>query len=353
MLDQATGIRKGEELQVEPLQAYLAANIPGCEGELEVKQFPGGFSNLTYLIAMGGKEMVLRRPPFGAKIKSAHDMGREYRVLSGLSKVWDKSPRTLAYTEDESIIGAPFYVMERVKGVILRKPDQALNLSPAVMKSLSESFIGNLAELHGLDVVAAGLDQLGKPEGYVKRQVEGWHKRYQNAQTDDLQGMERAVSWLLENMPEDSGSALIHNDYKYDNMVLDPTDLTRIIAVLDWEMCTLGDPLMDLGTTLAYWVEPDDNKAFALVGLTNLPGNPSRTELLARYAKLTGRMVEHPVFYYTFGLFKLGVIGQQIYYRYKKGFTQDKRFASLIELVRGCGDMAVRAIETDRISNLG
>jgi len=351
MLDQATAIRSGEELDTEELAAYLSAHVPGVAGEaLEVKQFPSGFSNLTYLLRMGGREMVLRRPPFGANIKSAHDMGREYRVLSGLIEVWDKVPRPLAYCEDEAVLGAPFYVMERVEGVILRgKPPADLTLDETVMAGLSNAFITNLAELHGLDVAAAGLDQLSKGAGYVERQIVGWGKRYEKAKTDVLSGMEETHAWLMTHMPEQSGAVLIHNDYKYDNIVLDPDDLSRIRAVLDWEMCTIGDPLMDLGTALAYWVEAGDPKAFSLVGLTNLPGNLDRTGLLRAYEARTGRRVENPVFYYAYGLFKLGVIGQQIYARYKLGHTEDARFASLIDLVRACGDKAAASIERGSI----
>lgn len=350
MLDQATGIRSGEELDQGKLEAYLLDNLTDASGKLEILQFPGGFSNLTYLLKLGDQELVLRRPPFGAKIKSAHDMGREYRVLSGLSKVWDKAPRPLLYTEDEAVIGAPFYVMERVKGVILRGKGDDLKLDATVMSRLAEAFIQNLADMHGLDVDAAGLTSLGKGEGYVERQIKGWGKRYQNAKTDELDGMEQSLAWLSERIPADSGVSLVHNDYKYDNIVLDPNDLGRIIAVLDWEMCTLGDPLMDLGTSLAYWVEANDPEAFKLVGLTLLPGNPTRQEILNRYQEITGRTVADPVFYYAYGLFKLGVIGQQIYYRYKKGFTKDKRFAGLIHLVRACGDQAMRAINAGSIS---
>jgi len=354
MLDRAAQIRSGEELEIASLQAYLLNHIPETTGALEVRQFPAGFSNLTYLLRLGDREMVLRRPPFGAKIKSAHDMGREYRVLSGLIKVWSKVPRPLVYCDDLDVIGAPFYVMERVKGVILRaQPDKDLNLDAATMGRLSTAFIDNLAELHGLDLDAAGLSDLGKPEGYVDRQVRGWTKRYGNAQTDDLVGMTKAIAWLQEHRPAESGATLIHNDYKYDNVVLDPKNLAQILAVLDWEMCTIGDPLMDLGSSLAYWVEPGDPKSFALVGLTNRPGNLDRMQLATRYAEQTGRALHDLVFYYAFGLFKLGVIGQQIYGRYKKGFTSDERFAGLIEMVRTCGEMAVLAIDKGRISDLG
>jgi aminoglycoside phosphotransferase (APT) family kinase protein len=353
ILDQPQTIRAGEELNIAPLQAHLQKQISDLTGELLAQQFPSGYSNLTYLLRFGERELVLRRSPFGAKIKTAHDMAREYRILSSLIQVYPKVPRPLLYCDDESIIGAPFYVMERVKGVILRaKPPAGISLSPELMRRLSESCIDNLVEIHRIDYVKAGLSDLGKPEGYVERQIRGWTQRYQNARTDDVPEIERVIEWLSANLPPESGAALIHNDYKYDNLVLDPDDLSNIIAVLDWEMATIGDPLMDLGTTLAYWIEPDDPPEMQMFGLTALPGNLNREQLVARYVEKSGREISNIIFYYAYGLFKIAVIVQQIYSRYRRGLTQDKRFAALINVVCACSKMAALAIRKQRITRL-
>jgi len=354
-LDQPQKTRPGEELDADTLEVWLRQVLPDLSGPIEIAQFPKGYSNLTYSLRVGDRDLVLRRPPFGAKIRTAHDMGREYRILSRLVAVYPKVPSTLAYCEDEAVLGAPFYVMERIKGVILRaKPPAGLDLTPSVMSRLSESFIDNLAEIHAVDCAAAGLGDLGKPEGYVTRQVEGWIRRYQNARTDDIAGMERVARWLQESKPPEAGGCLIHNDYKYDNLILNPEDITQIKAVLDWEMATLGDPLMDLGSTLGYWVDADDPEAWRMqsFGLTTLPGNLNREQLLERYAARRGFGVSDPVFYYTYGLFKIAVIVQQIYARYQQGLTQDARFAGLIHLVRAASQTAVLAIDKQRITRL-
>lgn len=348
LLDQATSIRQGEELDIGSLQEYLLQHLPKASGRLEVLQFPRGFSNLTYLLKLGDQELVLRRPPFGANIKTAHDMGREYRILSSLKTVYPKVPKALLYCTDEGVMGAPFYVMERLHGVILRtKPLEGS--TPELMRGISQAALAAMAELHSLDYGKAGLADLGKPQGYVQRQVSGWLQRYQNARTDDIAGMERAMQWLAANMPAESGAALIHNDFKYDNLILDPNDLTRVIAVLDWEMATLGDPLMDLGTTLGYWAEASDPPGLKGFGLTHLAGNFSRAELVQAYAAKTGRDVSNMVFYYVFGLFKVGVIMQQIYARFKQGLTQDLRFGELIGLIQEIGQMIDKAIESQKI----
>jgi len=357
LVDQSRAVRPGEELPIERLLDYLTAHLPGLEGPLTVEQFPAGFSNLTYLLRAGDRELVLRRPPIGAKIKTAHDMGREYRILSHLQPIYKKVPRPFLFCEDEEILGAPFYVMERVKGIILRaRAPRGIELSSEVMHGLSETFIENLAEIHTVDYEAAGLGDLGSPQGYVKRQVEGWTKRYYNARTDDVPEVEQLSDWLLQHLPADSQrSALIHNDYKFDNLVLSPEDLGRVVAVLDWEMATIGDPLMDFGTSLGYWVEatdPEEWQAYGF-GLTNLPGSFTRTELLEHYSTRTSRRIEDPVFYFAYGLLKIAVIVQQIYFRYQKGLTRDPRFAELGGFVKLCGLLAQRAIECKRIDRLG
>ena len=249
--DSTKAVRKGEELK------WLAWNLI-CAGIFLISaarsscktELPSGHSNLTYSVSLGEKEMVLRRPPFGSKVKSAHDMGREYNVLTKLHAAYP-TPRPLLCCTDEQVLGAPFYVMERVRGIILRRNLPAgLTLPQETARKLSESFIDNLADLHRLNYQALGLGKLGKPQGYLERQVRGWMERYQGSKTHELPEVEPLSSWLRENMPSHSDATLIHNDYKFDNMVLDSADITRIKAVLDWEMCTLGDPLTDLGTAL-------------------------------------------------------------------------------------------------------
>jgi aminoglycoside phosphotransferase (APT) family kinase protein len=357
IIDHPRAVRAGEELPVARLLAYLESHLPELVGPLTVEQFPSGFSNLTYLLRIGDRELVLRRPPVGAKIKTAHDMGREYRILTRLQPVYSKAPQPLLFCDDEAVLGAPFYVMERVTGVILRaQPPQGIELSPEVMRGLSETFIENLAEIHSIDYDAAGLSELGSPQGYVKRQVEGWTRRYENARTGEVREIEQLSEWLLQHLPADSTrAALIHNDYKFDNLLLSPEDLQRVVAVLDWEMATIGDPLMDFGTSLGYWVEVTDPEEWQRYGfgLTNRPGSLTRLELLDEYEKHTGRHIDDPVFYFAYGLLKIAVIVQQIYSRYQKGLTRDPRFAGLGGLVKACGLLAQRAIECKRIERLG
>jgi aminoglycoside phosphotransferase (APT) family kinase protein len=352
-LDQPKSIRSGEELSVEHLQNYFKTHLPEIREPIELTQFPGGHSNLTYCITSGTQEYVLRRPPFGAKIKSAHDMGREFKILSHLTKIYAKVPRPLIYCEDESVIGAPFYLMERVQGIILRRePPAGLTLTPVNMKRLSESFIDNLVEIHSLDLEAAGLNELGQPHGYIGRQITGWTGRYQKARTDEIPEMERVAAWLQENQPIESGVALIHNDYKYDNLVLNPENLAEIRAVLDWEMATVGDPLMDLGCTLSYWVDPNDPIELQDLRFcpTTLPGNFNRAQLVERYFQQLEKPLSDMLFYYVYGLFKLAVIVQQIYARYARGFTRDERFAHLNLGVRALRIVAERAIGKRSIS---
>jgi aminoglycoside phosphotransferase (APT) family kinase protein len=355
LLDEAAAPR--EALEAERLEAFLEKEVPGWVGPLEVLQFRKGHSNLTYLLRGGdGRELVLRRPPFGARIATAHDMAREHRILEALRPHFPCAPRVVGCCDDESIIGAPFYVMERVRGVILRgmSVPAELGLEPPRMRALSAALVDRLADLHAVDLDRTGLASLGKPEGYVARQVQGWTERYQRARTDDVPELERAAEWLAAHRPPESGAALIHNDYKYDNLVLDPADPTRIVAVLDWEMATVGDPLLDLGTSLAYWVDPDDPEEMRALplGPTAAPGNLSRTELLARYAERTGRDPGDGLFPYVYGLFKVAVIAQQIYRRFVDGHTKDPRFAALILGVRILGAQAERALDRGRIDAL-
>jgi aminoglycoside phosphotransferase (APT) family kinase protein len=349
VVDAARDVRSGEEVSPEAMARFFAAHVPALAGKpVEVLQFPGGHSNLTYLLSVGDQEVVMRRPPFGTKVKSAHDMGREHRILSALSQHYSRAPKPLAYSEDESIMGAPFYVMQRLRGVILRKevpPEIALD-APRFRK-LCENLIDALAELHALDYRAIGLSELGRPEGYVQRQVEGWTKRYFGSQTDNAPVVEQVARWLSDKRPADSGAALIHNDFKFDNVVLDPNDLTRILGILDWEMSTIGDPLMDLGTCLSYWVEAGDGPVLQTFrgGPTNRPGALTRAEIVQRYSERTGRPVKDPHFYYVFGLFKTAVVVQQIYYRYRQGLTKDERFSVFGMSAIALCEEAAKAIE--------
>ena len=346
--DQPRGVRAGEELNEQKLASYLRAHLPNLHAALTVKQFPAGFSNLTYLLQFGDRQLVLRRPPIGAKIKTAHDMKREFRILSHLHPVYRKVPEPLLFCEDEAVIGAPFYVMERLSGIILRaQSPEGSHLTPETMRRLSTAFVENLCEIHAIDYRGAGLGDLGSPQGYVNRQIEGWTRRYYNSQTDDVREIDQLAVWLRTNLPPDTPGALIHNDYKYDNLVLSSQDIARVIAVLDWEMATVGDPLMDLGTTLGYWVESTDSEEWQRSGfvLTRLPGNLSRKEVVDYYAERSGRQIGDATFYYAYGLLKIAVIVQQIYFRYKQGLTRDSRFAGLGSLVKACGVQAERAIE--------
>jgi aminoglycoside phosphotransferase (APT) family kinase protein len=338
----------GELPDITVLYNYLQANFGALAplDRLKIEKFPAGASNLTFSVQWGDKNWVLRRPPIGANVKSGHDMEREFKVLSGLIPLYPKVPRPISYCGDVSVLGAPFYIMERVDGLILRNPAPS-GLTPAVLEQASKSLIANLAAIHGLDYTQTDLKQFARGSGYTERQISGWAQRYDKAKTDDVPAMAQLARWLDEHKLADVGSCLIHNDYRYDNTILDPANLGKVIAVLDWEMATIGDPLMDLGTTLAYWVDPDDGEELHLSqhGITNLPGNLNREGLVHYYALQSGLNMDNAVFYYAYGLFKLAVIVQQIYYRYKLGYTKDERFARYGNAVKNLASVGVRAIE--------
>ena len=304
-MDKARAPREGEALDLDALRAFLATT--GLEESLEeITQFPGGHSNLTYLLRFAsGREVILRRPPFGSKVKRAHDMGREHRVLSALSEHCSWAPAPVAFCDDHSVIGADFYLMERIRGVILRRAlPQGLTIADPT--KLCETLIDTLVELHSFDPESVGLADLGRPDGYVERQVTGWTKRYTASKTDDIAEVPQVAEWLAANMPPSGAATIIHNDYKFDNVIYDGPQLSKIVGVLDWEMATIGDPLMDLGTSLCYWVEAGDSDAMKNMsfGPTTLPGMMTRAELTDRYAAKTGRDLSDIVFYYVFGLFK-------------------------------------------------
>ncbi|MPR34127.1 phosphotransferase [Cytophagaceae bacterium SJW1-29] len=350
--DSPAPIRAGEEIDLVSLNGYLLRSDIFKLPVVEMRQFPGGYSNLTYwLKTENQQEYVLRRPPFGAEhIKGGHNVMREYQVLKMIQSTgFTKIPRPILRCEDTQVIGSPFYIMERVQGIILRAQNAPqFGLTPQQLRGTSEALIDNLVQLHAIDIATPGLDTLGKPEGYVRRQVEGWYKRYLAAQTDDLPVMGQLYQWLSDTMPEENAPTLIHNDYKYDNLVLNPDNLADILAVLDWEMCTVGDPLMDVGTALSYWAEADDGPFERSFNLTWLPGNLTRQQFADRYAERSGRDLSNILYYYVFGLFKNTVVIQQIYARWKKGLTQDERFGGLLFGINSLSAKAAKAVERGR-----
>ena len=352
LLDHPAPIRSGEELDLARLEPYLRSHFPSEAGTLQVSQFPSGHSNLTYSLLLGAKELVLRRPPFGSKVRSAHDMSREFRVLSKLHSAYPPAPEVLLYCDDVSIIGAPFYVMQPIHGIILRtKVPRGLDFPPETARRLSESFIENLICLHRVDYASVGLADLGKPEGYLERQVRGWIERYYGSKTHEYPEVEKISAWIQEHMPSTQTVSLIHNDYKYDNLVLDSRDITKIIGVLDWEMCTIGDALTDLGTTLAYWVDANDPDELQQVswGPTAYPGSFTRSEVVQVYARKTGCDASQIAFYLAFARFKLAVIVQQIYYRYHQGLTKDERFASMPGKIHMLLRSSLHCVQTSQI----
>ncbi len=332
--DKPTTVRKGEELDGARVAAFLKEVVPDLRGNLSIQQFPGGYSNLTYLLTMGDREFVLRRPPFGTKAKSAHDMHREYRILRALRPVFPYCPEPLAFTDDPSIMGCSFYLMERLKGIIIHRDLPAgLTLTSKQVRTLCENLVDLQAALHDIDYTKIGLGDFGNPNGYVRRQVEGWSARYRAARTDDAPDWEEIMEWLRTSMPPDSGRpGIVHNDFKLNNCVLNPEDPTRITGILDWEMAAIGDPFMDLGNSLGYWVQADDPPDMLAIRTmpTHLEGALTREEIFTRYAEKSERTIGHKRFYLCFGLFRLAVIAQQIYYRYYHGQTKDERFKKLI-----------------------
>ena len=346
-------VRNGEELDLVKLKKYLLKINFDLN---DVNQFPSGYSNLTYLLTSGSKEYILRKPPFGAEsLKGGHDMLREFTVLKNLKSQFYLVPKVYHFCGDKSIIGSTFYLMERVKGNIIR-PNLSEENSPGkkIIREISKQMINTLSTLHNVDIKAANLTDLGKINGYNQRQVDGWIKRYYHSKTSTINNMEFVAKWLKNNIPMESKASIIHNDFKYDNIVLSKENFSRINAILDWEMATIGDPLMDLGTSLGYWVDNDDLPELKLFQLsaTTLQGNPTREEFLHEYILKSNTKIDNPIFYYVFGLFKIAVIAQQIFFRYKKGYTKDKRFKLLELAVISLSVMAKQSIEKNRLSNL-
>jgi aminoglycoside phosphotransferase (APT) family kinase protein len=329
-------VRDEEQLDWTRLAAYLHGKVAGAEGPLEVKQFRGGSSNLTYLLRFGDCEWVVRRPPFGPLPVGGHDMGREYRILSRLWQAFAPAPRAMLFCEDPAIIGAPFFVMERRHGIVIknRQPfPPELPRDPASLRRLSEAFIDTAADLHAVDYEAVGLGTLGKPDGFLQRQVVGWMKRWEAAKTREVPLMEKLGAWFLEHMPPPQGPSLIHNDFYLHNIMIDQNDPGHVVAVFDWEMSTLGDPLVDVGIALNYWREKSDPEELTAPGLgeihTIMPGFMSRDELIRRYGKRTGRDMSNIAFYWAWAHWKNATVVEQIYVRYVRGQTSDPRFANM------------------------
>lgn len=329
-LDKAGEVRAEDAFDVAAVDAYLKRHVD-LEGAPTVTQFPGGASNLTYQLTYPGRELILRRPPAGPLPKSGHDMRREYTVQSKLRPVFPYVPKMVAFCDDHDVLGVDFYVMEKIRGIILRSDlPEGMELSPEQARALSTSWVERLVDLHAVDPVAAGLEDLGRGSGYVERQVEGWCKRYEAARTWNVPRFRKVMKWLRENQPADVANVVIHNDWRFDNVVLDPDDPQQIIGVLDWEMATLGDPLMDLGATLAYWVEAGDSsvgQAFRRQP-SHLPGMLTRQEIIDLYGERSGLDVSDFRFYQVYGYFRLAGIIQQIYKRYYSGATNNPRFRS-------------------------
>ncbi len=332
MSDTATAVREvraEDGFDVAAADTWLRAREPQLTGPPEVRQFSGGASNLTYLLRYPERELVLRRPPPGVKAASAHDVAREYRVQAGLAAVYPYVPRVLALCQDASVIGSDFYVMERIRGTILRENiPRELGLEPGALGQLCRAVIDALVDLHAVDPAHAGLADLGPGLGYVRRQVEGWSRRYRAARTGNVPSYERVMAWLAARQPDDMATVIVHNDFRIDNIVLDPDDPQRIVGVLDWEMATLGDPLMDLGNSLAYWVQADDDRFMRALRRqpTHEAGMLTRAQVVEHYLQRTGYPVGDFGFYEVFGLFRLAVIIQQIYRRYRLRQTRNPAF---------------------------
>ena len=342
-------MRPDERIDAGKVAAALEGRLPGARGRPEILQFEGGKANLTYLLRYraqdgGPLEYVLRRPPLGPVAPRSHDMAREHKVLSRLYRAYPLAPRAFLYSEDPAVVGAPFLVMERRTGIVIRDALPArFRGRPELCRRIGEMIVDAMADLHAVDAQAAGLGDLGRPEGFVERQVQGWAQRWEAARTQDVPALDRLTDWLLGSVPPASRVSLVHNDFKLDNMMLDADDPGTPVAVFDWDMCTLGDPLVDLGTLLGYWIEPGDppvRKAFAVMP-TEEPGFPTRAEVARRYGERHGVDVSHIAWYEVFGLWKTAVVCQQIYVRLHRGQTQDERF-------RGFGERALSLVEAAR-----
>ncbi len=329
IIDHGGQVRGGEELPLAALDSYLKEQIPGLQGTPEITQYSGGASNWTYRLAYPSHDLILRRPPAGTKAKGAHDMGREFRLQTALAPVFPFIAHQHLYCTDESVIGAEFYIMDRLRGIIPRRHmPRGVNLNPEQARTLNENFLDTLVALHAVDYEAAGLGVLYKGGGYARRQIEGWNARYEKARTWNVPRANKVKQWLAANIPEDAGACVIHNDFRLDNVVLNPDDPTTLIGVLDWELATIGCPMMDLGSTMSYWIQADDDNLLRKMSRqpSYLPGMLSREQMVAAYCERTGRDVKAWPIYEVYGLFRLAVILQQIYYRYHHKQTDNPAF---------------------------
>ena len=344
-----TAVRAGEELDWAALDQYLRKVISGLSGDPLVSQFAGGNSNLTYRLQYENDDLVVRRPPFGTKAKSAHSMIREYRIMSQLKPLFPSVPDTLHYSDDESIIGSEFYVMRKVEGQLIKQTiPPSWSFTAADSRRFCTRFWEKLIELHQVDYLKAGLGDFGKPEGYAGRQVSGWNRRFERVITPDVDNFSGVRQWLASNIPPQSGRhSILHGDYRIDNVILDNKDPHNILAVLDWEICALGDPLMDLGSSLAYWMQADD--PIELRGLvmqpSAAPGMLTRQEIRDLYQEKTGLDTSDFTFYEVYGYWRVAVILQQIYYRYFQGQTQDERFKTFGIATQHLGEHCQRLIK--------
>lgn len=350
--DETIAIRAGENFDVPKVEQYLRDHIEGLgPATLQVRQFPSGASNLTYLLQIGDWEGVLRRPPFGPVPPKAHDMEREAGLLRKISPVFPLAPMPYFFCNDLSILGVPFYVMERRRGIVVNDafpPD--IIPTAELCTRMSQTVVETLARIHAVDWQAAGLSEFGHPEGFLARQVKGWIERYFRAQTDEIPQVVPLTNWLAEHVPQSPPATLIHNDFKLNNMLLAHDDLSRVTAVLDWEMTTIGDPLFDLAITLSYWVNSDDPEELRTIlpTVTTMPGFISREQFMEIYAQKSGRDLSSLDFYMIFAYFKLAVIIQQIFVRWKRGQTRDERFEAFGNRVRALIEYAARLAESNR-----
>lgn len=332
-------VRTGEELDNPALENFLRNHIENLPlGELKVQQFGTGHSNLTYALQIDGWEAVLRRPPLGPVAPKAHDMEREFKILSALHPIFKTAPKPFVFSDDESIIGSPFFVMERRHGIVLDTEfPKGIRPTKELGRKISEKMVDTLVKLHALDYAKTPLADIAKPEGFMQRQVEGWIGRYERSQTDDIEGVEQLKEWMLTNIPVSQEPAIIHYDFKLNNALFSE-DFSEMTGLFDWEMTTVGDPLADLGAAMSYWIQADDpdllKHGLGKAPVTVLDGFYSREEFIRSYGEKSGRDVSNMNFYLTFAYFKLAVIIQQIYYRYKKGQTQDSRFAHFDQFVK-------------------
>ena len=346
-------VRESVALDVDVIDRVLKEHIDGLSGVPEITLYPSGASNLTYAIDYPDRRLVLRRPPFGYIPKGGHNMFREYRIMRDLKPVYPAVPDVLLYQDEESVLGKEFYVMDRVPGHIIHLdiPGE-WGWDAARTRELCENYFEKLVELHQVDWRALGLEDFGRPEGYVERQINGWNRRWEKAWTDDVERFDDVQRWLVDNMPADSGAAsILHGDYRIDNCILNPDDPTRINAVLDWEICAIGDPLMDLGNTLTYWVQADDPPSMkATVRQPSMaPGMMTRREILDFYAERTGTDVSRFSYYYVYGIWRLAVVIQQLYRRYHDGATDDPRFKTYPMMTTHLGELAREKIKTGEI----